>query len=148
MGRLRNSLLRLDGRDRALLLQAAFWLLVVDLGLRALGLARARALLGRVRRPRVRKGRDVPAGEAARLAYLVGVAARHHLYPMSCLRQALALQIVLGRRGIETTLCFGVRRVAERTCAHAWLEHAGQPIDPLPGGATRHVRLVPGAPGP
>ena len=59
---------------------------------------------------------------------MVTTAARHHLYPMLCLRQALALQWLLERRGIATTLRIGVSKGVEDLQAHAWLEFSGRPI--------------------
>jgi len=64
-----------------------------------------------------------------RMQHLVGIAARHHLYPMTCLRQSLALQWLLGRQGITTDLRIGVRKDEDKLNAHAWLEYAGQRID-------------------
>ncbi len=47
---------------------------------------------------------------------------------MHCLRRSLALQRMLNRRGIPTTLRFGVRQEATELKAHAWLECDGRPI--------------------
>jgi hypothetical protein len=49
---------------------------------------------------------------------------------MTCLRRSLALQWLLRRRGIDTELRFGVRRVAGDPGleAHAWLERHGHPV--------------------
>ena len=48
---------------------------------------------------------------------------------MTCLRQALALQDMLGRRGLGTQLRLGVRKEAGDLLAHAWLEYQGQRVD-------------------
>ena len=59
---------------------------------------------------------------------VVASAARHHLYPMTCLRRALALKWLLSKRGVQTELRFGVRREAGNLDAHAWLEYRNAPI--------------------
>jgi hypothetical protein len=104
MKRKLRTALALSWRDWWHLFQAWLLLLAVDLGLRLLSFARVQELvrLGR-------KAGQPQAGAAAatiqRLRRLVGIAGRHHLYPMSCLRQSLALQWLLGRRGIIASGC-------------------------------------------
>jgi len=61
---------------------------------------------------------------ARRINWLVTVASRWHLVPMTCLRQSLALQWMLQRRRIESKLQLGVKRSSEFE-AHAWLEYEG-----------------------
>jgi hypothetical protein len=127
--------------DWYILGQAWLLLLAVDLGLRLLPFARVQELvrLGR------KAGQPQVAAASATiqcLRQLVGMAGRHHLYPMSCLRQALALQWLLGRRGIIADLCFGVRKEADGLDAHAWLEYEGQPVGEPESVAARFVPLV------
>ena len=111
-----------------ILSQAWVLLLAVDLGLRALPFRRVQELMALGRKD----ARDFQAGGASvtiqRLERLVGVAGRNHLYPMGCLRRSLVLQWLLGRRGIMADLRIGVRKETGELNAHAWLEHAGQPI--------------------
>jgi hypothetical protein len=55
--------------------------------------------------------------------------------PMAtCLTQALALQRLLGRAGIASTLEIGVSKERSEFAAHAWLTHEGRV---LIGGETR-----------
>lgn len=60
------------------------------------------------------------------LSWAVGKAAR--LVPRaSCLTQALSLQVLLGRRGLGSRLCIGVRKgSASGFEAHAWVERGGR----------------------
>ena len=60
-----------------------------------------------------------------RTGWLVGAAARNHLFRMSCLRRALVLQYLLRRKGVLTFLRFGVRTENGNLQAHAWLERDG-----------------------
>lgn len=131
----------LSRSDRGLILQAWLLLLAADLALRALPSRRVMAMAAR------RRGSDGAAEETgetiARLSRLVDAAARHHLYPMLCLRRALVLQWLLGRRGIATDLRLGVRREADGVTAHAWLERDGRPV----GGTEETAGFAPLGPG-
>jgi hypothetical protein len=56
------------------------------------------------------------------IAGVVTVAARHTYFRAACLQQALALQYMLRRRGVETVLNFGVTHDADGAlAAHAWV---------------------------
>lgn len=68
------------------------------------------------------------AAQVARLHRFVGIAARKHLYPMTCLRRSLVLRWLLGRQGVPVELKLGVRREASGLEAHAWIEYEGQPV--------------------
>lgn len=107
---------------------ASAWaaLLLVDLGLRRRGFPRVRqwAMF------RVRPGHPGAAAgslaELERLHQLVAIAARHHLYPMLCLRRALVLQWLLAARGLASEVRLGVARGEAGLDAHAWVEWNGQ----------------------
>jgi len=87
---------------------------------------------------------DRPPGAAAaevrRLDRLVRIAARRHLYPMTCLRRSLVLQWLLRRAGIPAELKLGVRREGDGIAAHAWIEYLGQPVGE-PEGIEQYARL-------
>lgn len=68
------------------------------------------------------------AAEVRRLDRLVRIAARRHLYPMTCLRRSLVLQWLLGRAGVPVELKLGVRREGQGIAAHAWIEYQGEPV--------------------
>ncbi|MBI1802762.1 MAG: lasso peptide biosynthesis B2 protein [Chloroflexi bacterium] len=106
--------------------QAWLWLLAVDLCLRLMPLRRAQRLLasGSARSP---EAQDVPA-TIRRWQAFVKIAARYHLYPTRCLQQALALQTLLSRCGIQSALQIGVRKEGSALSAHAWLEWNGLPV--------------------
>jgi Transglutaminase-like superfamily len=110
-------------------------LLAADLGLRAFPFARVERWLS----PRL----SVPAAEPAvgRLVWATAAAARHHLYPMRCLPQALCLRWLLGRHGIESTLRIGVSRQDGGLAAHAWLERQGRPVGEDRGVGERFAPL-------
>ena len=106
------------------LLRAWLSLLWVDLGLRWLPFPRlqrwAQYAPGKTGREDRTRGR--------RLAGLVSTAARHHLYPMTCLRRSLVLQRMLRQEGFAAELCIGVRKEDGGLQAHAWVEVDGEPV--------------------
>jgi hypothetical protein len=115
--------------------QAWVLLLVADAGTRTLPFAR----LDRWLAPAV-KG---PAEEAAvgRMVWATAAAARHHLYPMRCLPQALCLRRLLGRHGIAAELKIGVARQDGELAAHAWVEREGRPLGESPTVDERFATL-------
>jgi hypothetical protein len=69
-----------------------------------------------------------------RLVRLVEVAGRYAPVEATCLKKALVLAWLLGRRGIATALRIGVARREEELMAHAWLEPERQTVLGLPRG--------------
>ncbi len=71
------------------------------------------------------------AGEyAQRCAALVGIAARHGMYPANCLHQSLALCWILRRDRLPARLRIGVHDKLADFRAHAWVELDGTPLGP------------------
>lgn len=122
-----RSASRLSPTDWLFLLQAWFWLLFFDLGLRTRSFASLQAYAARLssRLP-------LPPEETESLIRALKEAVDHarynHLYPMTCLRRALTLQKMLAERGIAAELKIGVRKEAGQLSAHAWLEYQGKPL--------------------
>jgi hypothetical protein len=123
-----------------LLAQTWFLLLGIDLGLRLLSYQRLQACLTRCQ-PQPSTPTQTDWQIIRRLAQIVDRLAAHHLYPMTCLRRALALQWLLTRRGHLTDLRLGVRKIQEKLEAHAWLEYYGQPIGE-PGAISDQFALL------
>jgi hypothetical protein len=134
--------------DRWRLGQAAVGLAAVELLLAGAGFRRCRAAVARLPRGRRRAATDAEARTlATRLARLVAMAARRGPTRSACLAQALVLQGLLRRRGIDAELRIGVARADARLDAHAWVEVGGQAVhdqnvlerfQPLGGGAASH----------
>ena len=126
-----------------MLAQSWWGLLLVDLGLRLLPFQRLQRLAAvpapSEPAPQFAEASSILTG---RLHRLVSIAANHHLYPMTCLRQALVLQRILAQRGIAAQLEIGVRKDAGIFAAHAWLEYRGQPIGP-PQAVISYAPLTP-----
>lgn len=121
---------RLPPAERRVLLRAWTLLLLFDLGLRTLPFSWVKR---RASRP-VSWTSPLPVSPQ-RMAALVAAAGRNHLYSMTCLRQALALQRLLGRCGFSTELKLGVRKKEGVLEAHAWLVKDGFAIEPAENSA-------------
>lgn len=79
-----------------------------------------------------------------RVAHVVRTVARHVPFPAVCLPQAMALQWMLRRRGVESRLILGARRKADGTGLdfHAWLTVGGECV--IGGGEVEtYVALPP-----
>ena len=101
-------------------------LLCVQLGLALMGFARVRRIADTVKVPA--RPIDDERSVASAAARAVATAARHCPTRPNCLAIALALQWILGVRGIRTHLHVGVRKVHGTLDAHAWLERCGEPL--------------------
>ena len=77
--------------------------------------------------------------EAWRLGRAVRLTLRLLPGDTRCLTRSLVLTQMLARRGIPATLVIGAR-TEPRFLAHAWVEHAGEPV--LPSGGGSFGRLV------
>jgi len=76
-----------------------------------------------------------PAGSGEAAAELAGTAsrmvlaaARHSIFPSTCLERSLVLWWLLARRGVASRLRIGVRKSGEKFEAHAWVERDGVAI--------------------
>lgn len=108
------------------------WLLVraIDVSLRVGGVAKTQARLRWASRalgaPPVRRRKSPPDAQIAEVVEAVERSARSSVWPVSCLRQALAVCVLLQRRGFDASLRTGIRQDrAGRIHAHAWIESHG-----------------------
>ena len=116
-------------RRRALSARGFAILAVSWLALPALELALRRRGLASLRQWRPRPRPTAAGIDAGSLARLVETAARLQPLPARCLAQSLWLEWLLAREDIPCMLRLGARRTAAGLEAHAWVEHAGQPLN-------------------
>jgi hypothetical protein len=119
----------LNPGDRLLVQEAAIVLFLVWAGLAALGFSALRRLLDRYARTRV--PRDRAAVGPDRIGWAVIAVARRSPVPMTCLRQALAADAMLRRRGLASELRLGVQRRSDASIllqSHAWVECEGRVV--------------------
>jgi hypothetical protein len=135
-----------------LLLTAQWMLWVVALHLRRDGL---RDTLCRLRRDDASPDQDDRGerlGEARALARIVGIASRRGPGPDNCLLRSLVLIWFLEHRGISNKLRLGIPRESghcegrEEFSAHAWVEHAGEPVNDALDTVRRFAALGPRSP--
>ena len=145
MERLRKFL-RLPVGEQLLLIKASLLLVVIRMGLWLLPFRTLRRLLSKATQAPPRKQQKADRFCAERVARAVAVAS-HHVPGVgdptkTCLTQALATQVLLTRRGHQTSLQIGVARGEEdQFQAHAWLECGGKVVI---GGSEleRYTRIV------
>jgi Transglutaminase-like superfamily len=119
---------QLSHSERAVLMEAAFWLPIVALTLRLFGLRRGHSLLAGwvgTRADRTRADDQATAERAERVGRMVRTAAAHGLLRTSCLPQSVTLWLLLRRDGVAADLRIGVRKESDRLAAHAWVEWQG-----------------------
>jgi hypothetical protein len=124
--KLRNAS-HLSFRDWLFFIEAWFWLLVFDIGLRALPFPKLQTYTAQL------ATHPISSPEQTRkLLFSINNAVDHacynHIYPMTCLRRSLVLQKMLSKRGIATELKIGVRKEAGQLSAHAWVEYQGKSL--------------------
>ena len=131
--------LRLRPAERRLLLEALLLLWMSRFGLWVLSLQALQRSVARLARPRAAlQERECPV---ERIIWAVRAASRYGPRA-TCLSEALAARILLGRRGHASRLHIGVARdEAKEFRAHAWLECQGAIVM---GGseAARYAPLV------
>jgi hypothetical protein len=120
---------RLSPRDWRVLAEGFGTLLVVAAGARGRSFSRMAAWA-----TRVAPGSMLPATDVARIAWLVGIAARPTGF--KCLVRSLTLSRVLARRGVATSVQIGVRQGERELQAHAWVEWKGTVLN----DSMAHVR--------
>jgi len=123
-----RKFLQLPLHERLILAQAWGLFLIAELALRILPVTR---LLNMCKKVFLNGKGEVVLGlvpAISRLAWLVEVAGRYTPLTTTCLKKALVLSWLLGRKGIPTELRIGVARQDGMLKAHAWLDYDGQVI--------------------
>lgn len=137
------SFLALRPSDRLLVLEAAIAGLLVRAALRVLGFKRCYLGLERLARwPRTPTRSAATQNEVAWAARLVQAAWRHGPLDPHCLTQSLTLWWLLRRRGIDSDIRIGVRKVGEELEAHAWVEWSGTALTDHPQVSRTFAPLV------
>ena len=140
--KLLRSAREVGARRRALIVEAAFWLLASRLALVFVPFPKLARRLGAFvppADPRAAAAAAPTTPEAAALAKEISWAvvrgAAHVPFRAVCLPQAMAAQIMLRRRGVPCVMHFGAQRGKEKPLdAHAWLDAAGVKVTGYPVG--------------
>jgi hypothetical protein len=110
-------------------LPAAEWVLLATTGCHLLAvhimlrLVSFKTMLSWIRSRTVPKNTAIP--DPIRLAYLIEVAARHHVVQPTCLDKSLVLYSALRKRGVDSELAIGTLKKNGAFQAHAWVEYQG-----------------------
>jgi hypothetical protein len=69
------------------------------------------------------------SAEIARVRWAIEACGRRLPWRIVCFQKGLALHKLLGRRGIATSLHYGVAQDSDRgLTAHVWVTHKGEPV--------------------
>lgn len=131
-----RSLAKRDRATRRTISEAAFTVAVVRLGLTILPYSVLRRLRGIILRAATAIAK--PARDPEELASAVRIAARH-IPRATCLTQAIALYVMLERRGITSRVVVGVAQRNGRLAAHAWVDTDGTVL--IGGDTTSYHQL-------
>lgn len=110
--------------ERTLLVQSILYLPVIHVALMLLGYCRLRRLMetwAPVRSKRKTFLERERLQRAQQIARIISIAAVHGFYAATCLRRSLLLWWFLRREGIESKVCFGIRKLNGILEAHAWV---------------------------
>jgi Transglutaminase-like superfamily len=128
--------------DAFVILEAWILLAVANLALRGVSLERLQSISIQHSSTR-RFPPDQLAKITARFIRLAEIAANlHPCLRMTCLCQALALQWMLTRRGIQPVLRLGVLNDSLGVHGHAWLELNGAPLGEDPANLAKFSLLA------
>jgi hypothetical protein len=134
-----HKYLRLSTKDRHLLVKSALLLWAVRLGLWLLPFQTLRCLLAGMKR-RSFGPQETEQASVDRVVWAVEVASPY-IPKATCLIQALATQVLLGRWGHAASLHIGVAKsAAGQLQAHAWVECQGKVVL---GGTDAPLRFTP-----
>jgi hypothetical protein len=123
-----RRLKEMDWEDRVLLVEAAGALTAASLAIRLLPF---RWLANRLADGGLGGGKHSPAAhrEIERVRWAIEACGRRLPWRIVCFQKGLALHRLLQRRGIPTTLHYGVAQNVERgLTAHVWVTFEGNPI--------------------
>ena len=138
-GKLR-SFLRLSAAERRLALSCLGWVWLVRVGLWMLPFRRMQRLCEAFGRSKVMRLPDAPT--AAQIVWGVRLASRN-VPRATCLTQALAAEILMGRNGYSSQVRIGVAVKPEAGFrAHAWLEHEGRVLIGETGDLAEYTPLM------
>ena len=120
----------LSTSEWCLILWAASWLGIIEIGLRVLPF---NTLIEKLDQHRAPDSAPVAGScTAERFAYCVELASRFYPFQPTCLKKALVLYALLTRKGLHAELWIGAAKSKTQQGSvldyHAWLEHEGKVI--------------------
>lgn len=137
-----NKFLRLPSADRRLLLNSIWLVWAVRLGLWLLPFPTLRRLLAKLSKG---TSSQMNPDLLSRVAWAVTVSSEY-IPQATCLTQALATKILLGRRGQPAVLRIGVtREEGGEFLAHAWIESNGEVVIGGSGSLLKRYTAIPNA---
>lgn len=120
----------LSNQERIALLQSLALLPLVSIGLMVSGFKTVKAVMEKfVPMQLSESASDEQLIAVKQIARMVDIASRRGWHKGNCLRESLVTWWLLARRGIQSTLHFGIRQDDGALAAHAWIEYRGIPLN-------------------
>ena len=134
-------------KSQGVFLQALVLMPAVRLGLRVMSFQGLHTVLKSLlpAAKRLAQVTDTDGAESPKVAgvvRVVDVASRQTVLGNTCLHRSMALWWLLGRRGIDSALRFGVRRSGDRLEAHACVECQGIVLNDRPDVSQDYLPLT------
>ncbi len=123
------------GAGWGLFLQAVVLMPAIRLALQVLSFHQVHSLLNTLLPASSvrRDGVEPPdSGRITETTQTVELASKHTVVGNTCLHRSMTLWWLLGRRGVDSHLRFGVRKDGDHLNAHAWVEHHGTVVNDEP----------------
>lgn len=128
-----------------LFLQAVVLMPAIRLALEVMSFRRVHSLLKSLLPNTSLQGRAGEGSDSIRIAetvQTVKLASQHTVVGNTCLHRSMTLWWLLGRRGVDSHLQFGVRKDGDQLNAHAWVEHHGTVVNDHPAVGSDYVPLA------
>ena len=121
----------LDANARKLFWRAASLLISINVSLRLRGFSKTKEALQKrlSHNPRAESLGNSAAETVQKTCRMVKAAAHYGVVRPTCLTESLALWCLLREEGVPSQLRIGVRILAEKFEAHAWVEHQGAALN-------------------
>lgn len=126
-----NKIKQLSAKDWLVLLNAILLLPLIAIGLYMSGYKRTRRFMAHfVPANTTKKKHNIESVRRAEMtARMVDIAAKHGFFRTDCLKKSLVTWWLLGRKGIESEIIFGIQKEEQDLLhAHAWVEYKGVPL--------------------
>ncbi|MCP3929982.1 MAG: lasso peptide biosynthesis B2 protein [Bacteroidetes bacterium] len=124
-----QQLRELSIKDWKVLTLSLFFLPSIAISLHIIGYKKTKSVLSYFMPPEKASQRAKDMGEVHSMARTIHIAARHNIFKANCLKQALLLWFLLGRKSIYSEIKFGVSTIStSKFNAHAWVVCNGETL--------------------
>ena len=117
------KIVRLNWRDRFVLIEALTWLILIRIGLNFIQFQTLRNLLAKIATPKQNQQISI-----YKIVWAITIISPY-MPGVKCLARAIAAQVMLSKQGYPNQLRIGVGKDKQgRFIAHAWVENRGRTV--------------------